>query len=100
MWLWGTAVAAWHGTICHSRAQPGQGAAKRLMNPPGVFEQAGGMLLCLVFLAPPASLPAVQLFWLGRTGFAPSLSPTSTPERQRVQGRTFQGPMGTGRGFV
>lgn len=45
MWLWGTAVAAWHGTICHSRAQPGQGAAKKLMNPPGVFEQAGGMLV-------------------------------------------------------
>lgn len=35
VWLWGTAVAAWHSTSCHSRAQPGQGAAKRLMKPPG-----------------------------------------------------------------
>lgn len=58
---------------------------------------------CLASCAPPASLPAGRLSWPRRTGFAPLPVPhmhTGKGEIQGVRGRTFHGPMGTGRGFV
>lgn len=51
------------------------------------------------FCAPPASLPAVPPM----TGFATLPAPhlhTRKGKIQGVRGRTFHGPMGTGRGFV